>query len=243
MEVLIPNWPAPTTIRAFTTTRIGGHSQGSYAHLNLGLHAGDDPQAVNANRALVQDHYNLPSPPTWLKQTHSNEVIAAEQVNSECSADASTTSTKNTVCAILTADCLPILLTNQAGSEVAAIHAGWRGLAKNIIKNTVQTMQTASEKILAWLGPAIGPSAFEVGAEVKSQFLQLDAMYTEAFRPLSVDKCLANIFTIARLQLQQCGVTRIYTEQLCTYTDVDRFFSYRRDKITGRMASLIWIQS
>lgn len=246
---IIPDWPAPTNVRALQTTREGGVSVGTYATFNLGDHVGDDPVAVARNRALLRA--DLPADPVWLKQVHGNIVVDADCTIGVPDADASFSSKADKVCAVMTADCLPLLLCDEAGTVVAAAHAGWRGLAGGVVEATVRAMNVAPESLLAWLGPAIGPQAFEVGNEVREAFLAHDPSAVKAFVPspilrtqdsaLSTDKWLANIYLLARQRLALLGVERVYGGDLCTYTDAERFYSYRRDQVTGRMASLIWL--
>jgi YfiH family protein len=256
---IVPDWPAPAGVRAGTTTRLGGYSLPPYESLNLGDHVGDNPEAVTANRALLRETLELPAEPLWLEQVHGIEVVDASQMpplpqvgerggvrgmNAFCpQADAAFTHAANVVCAVMTADCLPVLLCDEVGCVVAASHAGWRGLADGVIEATVGRMGISAGKLLAWLGPAIGPSAFEVGEEVRDRFLKLDAAAAEAFRPSPNGRWLADLYQLARLRLQRLGVERVYGGHWCTYRDPERFYSYRRDGITGRMASLIWLDA
>jgi hypothetical protein len=246
---IIPDWPAPANVRALQTTREGGVSTDAYATLNLGDHVGDDPVAVARNRALLCR--TLPSDPAWLKQVHGNIVVDAGRTVGVPDADASLSRQLGKVCAVLTADCLPLLLCDEAGTVVAAAHAGWRGLAGGVVEATVKAMSVAPERLLVWLGPAIGPAAFEVGEEVRQAFMAHDPEAAKAFVPsqalrtqhsaLSTQKWLADIYLLARQRLALLGVERVYGGGLCTYTDAERFYSYRRDQATGRMASLIWL--
>lgn len=238
-----PNWPAPPNVKALQTTRSGGVSKGAYASLNLGAHVGDDPIAVAANRQLLSAY--LPSEPVWVNQVHGIDVIDAARSGCLENADASFTTQPNVVCVTMTADCLPVLLCDQSGTVVAAAHAGWRGLCDGVIEATVAKMQVPAVEIMAWLGPAIGSGAFEVGDEVKTQFIARDAKAESAFVKHG-DKWLCNMYLIALQRLQALGVTKIYgasvNEDFCTYTDETRFFSFRRDNVTGRMASMIWLE-
>ncbi len=237
MTVILPDWPAPRTVQAAVTLRTGGVSKGPYASWNLAAHVGDDPNTVALNRQILRERLDLPSEPVWLKQVHGNRVICASQdAVHPLTADASFTSQPNVVCAVLTADCLPILLTD--GHTVAAVHAGWRGMLAGIIANALDLPPWRGPP-LAWLGPAIGPQAFEVGPEVKSAFLARCPSFAAAFQPRS-DRHLADIYHLARLILSAHGVQSIYGGQFCTYSDPKRFFSYRRDGVCGRMATLIW---
>jgi YfiH family protein len=331
---LQPDWPAPARVRAASTSRLGGLSQGPYASLNLATHVGDDPQSVADNRALLQQALSLPSQPLWLEQVHGCEVACLEMPPREflpIQADASYSNHPGAVCAVMTADCLPLLLCDRNGSEVAAVHAGWRGLCDGVIEAAVARFSAPPEELLAWLGPAIGPQAFEVGAEVREAFVRRDAAAAEAFvsaglenaasrinlttmgraeppqkmtvcsplivfpppnplpggggaserfatftvtaqaaKPLAslvrgigergavptqaiysspeprvpspVNKYFADIFLLARQRLQTLGIDQISGGGLCTYSDPEHFFSYRRDGVCGRMATLIWIE-
>jgi YfiH family protein len=229
-------------VKALQTTRMGGVSLAPYASLNLGAHVNDDTAAVATNRQLLMPY--LPSEPVWVNQVHGIEVIDAAQSTCLQNADAAFTTQLNVVCVTMTADCLPVLLCDKAGTVVAAVHAGWRGLCDGAIEAAVHKMQVPKSEILVWLGPAIGPNAFEVGEEVRAQFIQHDQQATQAFKPHR-DKWLCNMYLIAQQRLKALGVTQIYgggvNEDFCTYTDEARFFSFRRDNITGRMASLIWL--
>ncbi|WP_089728141.1 peptidoglycan editing factor PgeF [Candidatus Thiosymbion oneisti] len=237
-----PSWPAPPRVRALCTTRGGGVSTGPFAGLNLADHVGDEPSLVAQNRALLRARLGLCTEPHWLRQVHSCRVADAVREPRDCRADAVIAMGPREVCAVLTADCLPLLLCDAAGTRVAAVHAGWRGLAKGIIEATIARLAVPPRAILCWLGPAIGPQVFEVGAEVRARFLaQGDEDTKAAFVPAPGDKWLANLYALARERLRACGVDRVWGGEFCTYSDPERFFSYRRDKITGRMASLIWI--
>lgn len=238
---LTVNWPAPNHIRAITTTRNGGQSIAPYDSLNLGDHVGDDPAVVTANRQVLLETASLPAEPLWLRQTHSIDVIHSNQWQQNIEADAIISNSPNKVCAVMTADCLSLLLTDKSGTRVAAVHAGWRGLKDGIIENTLGRFKVASSEILAWLGPAIGPKAFEVGPEVKAAFLAVDPAAESAFTKTHSDRFLADIYLLARQRLSAQGVTAIYGGDYCTFSEKERFFSYRRDGVTGRMASLIWI--
>ncbi len=236
-----PDWPAPARVRAMTTTRSGGVSAPPYDSLNLGDHVGDDPVAVAENRRRLSDALALPSEPRWLSQVHGTYCCDATAVEGVAEADAQFAERPGVVCAVLTADCLPLLLCDKAGSTVAAVHAGWRGLLNGVIENSVQAMGGGGE-LMAWLGPAIGPVAFEVGEEVRSAFVERDEQAASAFVPLDGGKWLADIYRLARLRLEACGVSELYGGDHCTYSEAERFFSYRRDGQTGRIASLIWME-
>ncbi|EKD74083.1 MAG: hypothetical protein ACD_45C00083G0005 [uncultured bacterium] len=242
MIFIQPDWPAPPNVKACTTTRVGGVSLAPYNELNLALHVGDAKQHVQKNRTLLKTRLALPSEPIWLEQTHSTIVVPATADNLGKEADATFASEPNCVCVVLTADCLPILLCNRAGTHVAAIHAGWRGLANGIIENTLKTLDLPSGELLAWLGPAIGPNAFEIGHEVRDLFLKSHPDTEQAFLPSPNGRWLGDLYALASLRLHTLGITNIYGKPYCTYSDKEQFFSYRRDgSKTGRMASLIWI--
>lgn len=236
---LSARWPALPRVRTCITTRLGGNSQAPWDSFNLATHVGDDAEAVAANRALLTGQ--LGCQPAWLRQSHSTRVVAADP-QQEADADASWTATPGIASAVLTADCLPLLLTTTSADRVAAAHAGWRGLADGVIENTLAALDVPGEQILAWLGPAIGPQAFEVGEDVVAAFTDQDDSAWQAFEETSNEgKYLANIYQLARMRLKAAGVQHIYGGDLCTLADRKRFFSYRRDGETGRMASLIWL--
>ena len=240
-SLIFPNWPVPARVRAVTTTRRGGISPPPYDSLNLGHHTGDDPAYVAANRRRLSRALALPAEPAWLNQVHGDTAVAAEQVNAATQADAAYTRRPDQVCVVTTADCLPVLLCDRAGGCVAAAHAGWRGLASGVLGATVAAMDCAPAQVLAWLGPAIGAEVFEVGEEVHAAFLELDSGNAGCFKPSPQGRWLADIYHLARRQLQPLGVKDIYGENRCTLTEAAEFFSYRRDGRTGRMASLIWL--
>lgn len=234
---LRPQWPAPERVRAFTSFRSGGASLGEFASLNLGNHVGDQPEHVAENRRLLAQALQLPAEPVWLTQLHGCHIVDAATPDT-LEADGSWTGQPGIVCAVMTADCLPILLCDLAGRKIAAVHAGWRGLASGVIEAAVAALQPA--ELMAWLGPAIGPDAFEVGPEVRDIFMQRHSSYGEAFRPGSGDRWLADLYQLARLILEGRGIGRIYGGGLCTASDPQHFYSHRRDGRTGRMATLIW---
>ncbi len=236
---IAPAWPAPPRVRSLITTRTGGVSSGAHASFNLGLSAGDDATAVHANRALLRKH--VPREPAWLRQVHGARVVLADGMAETPDADASVARNAGTVCTVMIADCLPVLLCSTRGDVVGVAHAGWRGLSSGVVESTVNAMGAAADDLLAYLGPAIGPSAFEVGADVRDAFLATDAGAADAFKPHRERKWLADLFALARRRLSRCGVTRIYGGGICTYRDATRFYSYRRDRATGRMAALIWL--
>lgn len=249
LPLLDLQWPGlPASVGALSTTRAGGVSAAPYddgaggGGLNLGTHVGDAPEAVAHNRVLLKQQ--LPAEPAWLTQVHGVKVLDASRVDGAPPADASIACRSGVVCAIMTADCMPVLLADAQGKVVGAAHAGWRGLADGVLENTVTAMREAGAgELLAWLGPAIGPAAFEVGEEVKAAFARLGRQVAAAFTPCTAPgKYLANLPQLARLALAGAGVTRVAGGDACTLSDARRFYSYRRDRVTGRMASLIWIK-
>jgi YfiH family protein len=239
---IVPNWSAPSNVLACVTTRNGGVSQGPYHSLNLGDHVGDDPHSVAQNRALLQEELALPSAPVWLEQVHGTGIIELPYAGPRPpQADGSFSRAVGEVCTVMTADCLPVLLCDKQGTVVAAAHAGWRGLAAGVIEKTIAAMAVAPDSLLAWLGPAIGPQAFEVGEDVVQAFVADNKDARLAFQQTSQDRWLADIYQLARLRLGTMGVGNISGGEFCTFQDSDRFYSFRRDKLTGRMASLIWL--
>ena len=238
-DLLLPDWPAPARVRALQTLRTGGCSPAPWDSCNLGDHVGDDPARVAANRAALRAM--LPAEPAWLTQVHGISTVNAEKCPKSETADASYARRPGTVSVVMTADCLPVLFCNRAGSVVAAAHAGWRGLQAGVLESAIAAMQVAPGDVLAWLGPAIGPAAFEVGDEVRAAFLADDPDAATAFQPGAPGKWLADIYALARLRLRRAGVTALFGGGLCTVADSRRFFSYRRDGVTGRMATLIWL--
>lgn len=244
LDLIVPDWPAPANVHAFVTTRAGGVSAGPYASLNLGDHVGDDPAAVAENRRRLGPH--LPAAPVWLRQVHGIRCRDAQVLSSAgdtppAEADAAFARAPGIVCAVLTADCLPVLLCDDAGGVVAAAHAGWRGLAAGVLESTVAAMEASGENLMAWLGPAIGPDNFEVGGEVRAAFVAHDPVATAAFIPHTPGKWLCDIYLLARQRLATLGIRRVTGADFCTANDQQHFYSYRRDGITGRMASLIWL--
>ena len=244
MNAIYPNWQAPKNIKALTTVRSGGVSLPPFDSFNLGDHVCDDPKAVQQNRSLLVDKFDLPHQPLFLTQTHSTKVIELPFTGSNVEADAVYTQQANQVCLVMTADCLPVLFFNKEGTEVAAAHAGWRGLCDGILEETVAKFKCPTSDIIAWLGPAIGPTAFQVGEEIIEQFCAFDSNAKLAFTPdlTTSGKFLGNLYQLATQRLNKLGITEISGGGHCTYTEQDKFFSYRRDKKTGRMASLIWIE-
>ena len=239
---IVPDWEAPPRVRAVSTTRAGGVSPPPYDTLNLGDHVGDDVANVAANRQRLRQALGLAEEPCWLQQVHSDRVVQVE-VAGVHKADGAFTTRARVVCAVMTADCLPILLCDQAGTRVGALHAGWRGLAAGIVESGVAALGGRAASLMAWLGPAIGPDRFEVGAEVREIFLRTDAGAAVAFTPSDSGRWMADLYGLARLRLQRCGVESIRGGGLCTYKDPQRFFSYRRDRVTGRAATMIWLES
>ncbi|HEY2464208.1 MAG TPA: peptidoglycan editing factor PgeF [Steroidobacteraceae bacterium] len=238
-----PDWPAPRGVRVLSTLRgdaRSGASKAPYGYFNLGDHVGDDPAAVAENRRRLRLATGLPGEPAWLSQVHGSEVAELDLPASWGPADAAITRRPSTVCAILTADCLPIIFATDSGDTVAAAHAGWRGLAAGVIEATMRAMRAPPGSLVAWLGPAIGPKHFEVGAEVRDAFLAADAQAGEAFQPNARGRFMADLGLLARRRLQGLGVNRIYGGGECTFTQANRYFSHRRDGITGRQATLVW---
>lgn len=230
LDTIIPDWPAPSRVRTLVTTRAWG---------NLATHVGDAPAHVAANRAILRQ--SLPAEPIWLDQVHGVRCIAAAPAATGGAADAAWTDRRETVCAILSADCLPVLLCDRGGTVVAAAHAGWRGLAAGVIEATVAALARPPGELLAWLGPAIGPAGFEVGAEVRDVFVRADPAASEAFTGNRAGRWQADLFLLARQRLVRAGVNAIHGGKLCTWSNPQRFYSFRRDQHTGRQASLIWL--
>ncbi|MBX2823582.1 MAG: peptidoglycan editing factor PgeF [Gammaproteobacteria bacterium] len=246
MELIRPDWLNLENIEAFTTTRAGGLSLPPYDSLNLGLHSGDDESTVRRNRQRLQQSVNLASDPAWLRQTHGIEVCDDFSQAQEKSFDAAWTDQPGQVLVILTADCLPVVFTNRAGSEIALAHAGWRGLADGVLRTTVERFSSTPAELSAWLGPAIGPDHFEVGDEVRQRFLDAlpDLDVSSAFVPgKAPGKWYGDLYKLATLTLNRLGVQDVSGGHYCTYADSQRFFSYRRDGASsGRMATLCWIK-
>jgi len=241
-EFIIPDWPAPENIRAYVSTRKGGHSQTPFDEFNLGNHVDDNPEVVKNNRLLLNTALSLPGDPVWLEQIHTTNVVNAAKAEAPVHADASYSSQKNTVCVVMTADCLPVFFCSKDGSEVAIAHAGWRGLVAGVLEATVEKLDSPAEELIAWLGPAIGPEAFEVGEEVRAAFMHQNTETKNTFSKNKNGKWLADIYSLARIRLEQAGVQNISGGDFCTYKNAEQFYSYRRDGQTGRMASLIWIK-
>lgn len=237
---LVPEWPAPERVRAFVTTRAGGTSAGEYASMNLGA-GGDAPGAVERNRAIVRAF--LPGEPYWMRQVHGAAVADLDRARRDerIEADGAVARVPGAVAVVLTADCMPVLVADERGEAVGLAHAGWRGMAAGVIENTVRSLGIAPARLIAWMGPAIGPRAFEVGPEVREAFVAGDAGAAAAFAPHTPGKYLADLYALARRRLEAAGVARVWGGGFCTYRDPGRFFSYRRAKASGRMGAFIWI--
>ena len=237
---IIPDWPAPAGVKALQTTRQGGVSIAPYDSLNLGSHVGDNPLAVARNRMSLNTL--LPSEPVWLEQVHGTVVVNADMASCRPQADACIARHHSAVCAVMTADCLPVLLCDETGNVVGAVHAGWKGLAAGVIEATVQAMDVAPQSLMAWLGPAISQDNFEVGDEVRAAFIAVQPQAATAFISGQHGKWFADIYALARLRLNALGITQIYGGSHCTYREREKFFSYRRDGVTGRMGTFIWLE-
>ncbi len=241
-DFIYANWPAPAHVKALTTTRAGGFSGGGYASFNLAAHVGDALEAVRKNRARLREKLNLPAEPVWLNQVHGVRVVNAADT-AERTADGSYSDRAGVVCAVLSADCLPVFLCDRDGTQVALVHAGWRGLAAGAVEQVVAAFRPPVHALMAWLGPAIGPRAFAVGDDVRQRFLAQDRRSGGAFEARGENRWYADIYALARLRLQYAGVDEIYGGNFCTFREEQRFFSYRRSAICGRMASLIWLDA
>jgi len=240
---IIPDWPVPARVRGLVTTREGGVSGGAYASLNLGLRCGDKVEAVIENRARLGGL--LPAAPVWLRQVHGTAVVDAASRDGAAdlpAADACVTTRSNTVCAVLVADCMPVFLADAEGTAVGIAHAGWRGLAAGVIEATVAALACPPTRLLAWLGPSIGPRSYEVGDDVRAAFVAHDGAAANAFTPTRMGHWLADLGALARQRLAGVGVARVGGGTFCTYSEPGRFFSYRRDHTTGRMAALAWLE-
>jgi YfiH family protein len=238
-DLLLPDWPAHAAVRAIVTTRAGGVSPPPYDSLNLGIAVGDDPESVRENRARLRAR--LPAEPRWLRQVHGNRVVDAATVTTLVEADGSFTTQPGVVCVVQMADCMPVLLADHAGTRVAAAHAGWRGLSGDILGNAVRALDTDPAALIAWMGPAIGPTAFEVGDDVRDAYVGHAEEAAAAFVPHGPGKWLADLFVLARQRLASLAVGSIHGGGLCTVGDSRRFFSHRRDRVSGRMAAAIWL--
>lgn len=243
LEFVYPDWPAPAHVKSLTTTRNGGFSVGPYASFNLSNVVGDEPGNVRRNRMLLREVLKLPAEPQWITQVHGNRVIDAFDAAPGEEADGCVTGTAGVVCAVLTADCLPIFLCDRRSTRIGILHAGWRGLAAGIVEEGLRKLQLPTANVLAWLGPAIGPSAYEVGNEVRQVFVTQNHKIAEAFIPSPNHKghWLADLYDIARRKLHEQGVHAVYGGLRCTLREDNLFFSHRREGVCGRMASLIWL--
>lgn len=241
LQFIVPDWSAPSHVKALVSTRSGGDSKAPFASLNTGLHVNDDPQKVMANRQKIVHAAQLPAQPVWLNQTHSVDIV---QLHSDTesvldSYDGAVTRAKNVVCAIMTADCLPLFISNQAGDQVALLHVGWRGLADGIIENGIKQFAQATSELIAWAGPCIGVEHFEIGQEVRDQIGGVDQAYRASSNK---GKCYADLYQLTGARLAELGVDNYSHSEHCTYRDEALFFSHRRDQGTGRMVSLLWIE-
>lgn len=239
---IVPDWPAPGRVRAFVTTRQGGVSEGNYASMNLGTSSGDDSGKVARNRLIVREH--LPRMPRWMKQVHGTTVADLSVLGERdvAVADAAVTQAGGDAAVVLTADCMPVFFSDRQGKRAAVAHAGWRGLAAGVLENTLASLRADPAEVVAWMGPAIGPDAFEVGPEVKEAFENSDPAAGDAFRPHKPRKFMADLYALARMRLAKAGVRAIHGGGFCTFSETDRFFSYRRVQHSGRMGAFIWIE-
>ena len=235
------NWPAPARVRAAFSTRRGGASIGPWASLNLGSHVGDDPLAVASNRAALVASLGLQHEPCWLEQIHSDILLDLDDDTCARRGDAALTSRPQRVATVMVADCLPVLLCDRQGRQVAAVHAGWRGLASELIRKTVTAFHAPPADLIAWLGPAIGPRAYVVGEDLHARFVALDEHYASAFARMD-GQWHMDLAALAALQLAATGVTSISASGVCVHSDAQNYFSYRRDGETGRMAAMVWLQ-
>lgn len=242
VQWLRADWPVPASVVAGTTLRTGGASEGPYASLNLGAHVGDDPEAVCTNRRRFVEACGLPGEPPWLRQVHGTRVTKAASASPAQPADAIVADRPGAVCAVLTADCLPVVFASYSGREIAVAHAGWRGLSAGVLEATVAALAAPPRDVLAWLGPAISQAAFEVGSEVREVFVQSDPEAAAHFRQNDRARWQADLYGLARLRLQRCGVTRVFGGDRCTFGEPDAFFSYRRDNQCGRMATFVHLR-
>ena len=239
---LVPQWPAPSQVRAVSTLRFGGASVGDFDNFNLAMHVGDDPDAVLGNRRRLREALGLQREPAWLNQVHGVTVIEAKEFAAPPSADASFSREAGQACVVMTADCLPVLLCDRAGTRVAAAHAGWRGLVNGVLKATVDALDVRPSELLAWMGPAIEQDAFEVGDEVREQFIARDPQDHVAFVANDRGRWQADLYELARRELKRLGLSEIHGGGYRCFSDSERFFSYRRSARTGRMATMVWIE-
>ena len=236
---LVPDWPVPSNVRAFVTTRAGGVSEGEYASMNLGLASGDAAERVQRNRQIVRAA--LPSDPVFMRQVHGTDVAMLDSVaGAAVTADAAVCGDPGRVAAVLTADCMPLLLADRAGARVAAVHAGWRGMAAGVVERAVEALGVPPAEVVAWMGPTIGPDAFEVGPEVREAFVAANPQAEASFRAHKPGKFMADLYGLARLRLASRGVTQAFGGGFCTFHEPGRFFSYRRTPKSGRMGAFIW---
>lgn len=243
LSLITPDWPAPARVRALSTTRTGGQSEAPYDSFNLGDHVEDLSSSVTANRVQLQQQLGAQVSCQWLRQVHGTEVAKLSCVGDVIEADASSTDVRGVACLVMTADCLPVLFCDWDGTQVAAAHAGWRGLCDGVLEATIAAMGVEPTQLMCWLGPAIGPESFEVGAEVRDAFIAQQPQAAAAFEPSgNADRWLADLYQLATLRLNRAGIDAVYGGGECTYSNPERFFSYRRDGQTGRMATLIWLQ-
>lgn len=239
---IVPEWPAAPQVRVLSTLRAGGVSDGPYASLNLAAHVGDRPEAVAANRRLLGEAAHLPGEPLWLEQVHGVDVARHQGTDvAPPRADAAVAFGRGRVCAVLTADCLPVVLVDRAATRVGVAHAGWRGLLAGVVQATVAALEVPAAQLHAWLGPAIGPAAFEVGPEVRDAFRARDARNDACFAANPRGRYQADLYRLARVALADAGVDSVHGGGWCTHDDPERFFSFRRDGVTGRMATLAWL--
>ncbi len=246
VRCIAPIWPAPPGVKALTTLRTAGVSQAPYESLNLAVHVDDNDVAVRENRRRLASALQLPGEPVWLRQVHGCRIVDATNAASGCEADGARTAQSDVVCAVLTADCLPVFLCNRSGTEVAVLHAGWRGLAAGVIESGIAALESPPEQLVAGFGPAIGPRRFEIGAEVRERLLESDPSSSTAFAAsANSGRWMADLYRLAALRLSRAGVTMAaaWAQYPCTYEQSDRYFSYRRSGVCGRMASLIWIDA
>ncbi|HQR47942.1 MAG TPA: peptidoglycan editing factor PgeF [Steroidobacteraceae bacterium] len=242
VEWVAPDWPAPAQVRVISTLRTGGASAGAYSSLNLAAHVGDDPRCVRDNRLRLRLAAGLPAEPLWLEQVHGRDVVVHDQQAHAPRADAAIATTPHRVCAVMTADCLPVVLADAGATRVGVAHAGWRGLAAGVVEATIAALGVAPAGLHAWLGPSIGQSAFEVGGEVRQAFVAIANEAAACFAPNGRGRFQADLYGLARLALARAGVKSVHGGDWCTATDRDRFFSFRRDGVTGRMATLAWLE-
>lgn len=242
IDLIVPDWPVPDRVRAVSTVRTGGVSRPPFDSANLAAHVGDVARHVAENRLRLRSQLQLTTEPFWMNQVHGTRVVRAESTNFPPEADAAFTLESGPICAVLTADCLPVLLASRDGERVAAAHAGWRGLSAGVLEATVHALERSPAQLIAWLGPAIEPEHFEVGDEVRAAFLAHDAGAATAFVPHGTHKWLADLYALARQRLHRLGVESIHGGDRGTYRERAAFFSHRRDQRCGRMATLIWIE-